>query len=162
MKDALISQYKASLKMLVDVTERCPAGLWADASYENPYWRIVYHALFYTALYLSESEDKFVPWTKHIHGYNGLGLMSHHNKPILIKQAYSSAEMLGYAASIIKSIEDAVNTTVAGQPSGFDWLPLTKIELHLYNIRHLQHHAGQLTERLRQHGITGIKWVRNG
>ncbi len=34
--------------------------------------------------------------------------------------------------------------------SGFYWLPFNKFELQLYNIRHIQHHTGQLTDRLRQ------------
>lgn len=38
--------------------------------------------------------------------------------------------------------------------------PMNRLQLHLYNIRHLQHHVGQLTERLHQAGIKGIKWER--
>jgi uncharacterized damage-inducible protein DinB len=44
------------------------------------------------------------------------------------------------------------------EKSGFDWLPTNRMELHLYNIRHIQHHTGQLVERLRQNGVKGIRW----
>jgi hypothetical protein len=58
MKNELVSQYRSSIKMLMDTVEKCPDSLWDDATYENAYWRIVYHALFYTSLYLTGSEDK--------------------------------------------------------------------------------------------------------
>jgi hypothetical protein len=32
--------------------------------------------------------------------------------------------------------------------------------LLLYNLRHLAHHTGQLTERLRTHAGIGLPWVR--
>ena len=43
--------------------------------------------------------------------------------------------------------------------SGFDWVPFDKLELQFYNIRHLQHHTGQLCERLRTKQDIGIGWV---
>jgi hypothetical protein len=46
--------------------------------------------------------------------------------------------------------------------SGFDWLPFNRFELHLYNMRHLQHHTGQLTERLRTICDVGVSCVRMG
>jgi len=33
------------------------------------------------------------------------------------------------------------------------------MELHIYNIRHLQHHTGQLMDRLRTAGNIGVAWV---
>jgi hypothetical protein len=43
--------------------------------------------------------------------------------------------------------------------SGFSWLPFNKLELQFYNIRHLQHHTGQLIERLRTVAGIGVGWV---
>ena len=43
--------------------------------------------------------------------------------------------------------------------SGFSWLPMSKLELHFYNIRHLQHHIGQLDDRLRVKADIGIGWI---
>lgn len=37
-------------------------------------------------------------------------------------------------------------------PSGFFWLPFNKLELQLYKTRHVQHHAGQLIDRLSTEG----------
>jgi len=44
-------------------------------------------------------------------------------------------------------------------PSGFYWLPFNKAELQFYNIRHTQHHTGQLADRLRTAANLGVDWV---
>jgi hypothetical protein len=45
-------------------------------------------------------------------------------------------------------------------PSGFPFLPFNKLELQFYNIRHTQHHTGQLADRLRNAINIGTPWVR--
>ena len=42
--------------------------------------------------------------------------------------------------------------------SGFNWLPFGKLELQLYNIRHIQQHTGELSQRLGDHGID-VPWI---
>jgi hypothetical protein len=155
----MISQYRSSLKMLADVIERCPGTLWDDGTYENAYWRIVYHSLFYTSLYLAKNDDEFIPWINHKINYHRLGMFSSDNEPNIGGDSYSKAEMLDYAKAISQSLEVAVTDTNLKEESGFEWLPMNKFELHLYNIRHLQHHVGQLVERLHQVGIKGIAWI---
>ncbi len=49
----------------------------------------------------------------------------------------------------------------AAPESGFFWLPFGKLELQFYNIRHLQHHTGELFERLGAVGVT-LDWVGRG
>ncbi|MES2108376.1 MAG: hypothetical protein V4577_06510 [Bacteroidota bacterium] len=159
MKAAFISQYRAGLKMLAETIEKCPDDLWEGNNYGAAYWRIVYHALFYTAFYLSESVDTFIPWEKHLPDYNQLGTVNHENKPVVIATTYTKAGLLSYAQFISENLEEAVNRTNEGDESGFPWIPMDKFELHLYNIRHLQHHIGQLIERLHHNGISGINWV---
>jgi hypothetical protein len=44
-------------------------------------------------------------------------------------------------------------------PSGFYWIPMNKLELQFYNIRHLQHHTGELCERLGKTGAVEIGWI---
>lgn len=61
MKQDIITQYQKSLLMLKDAIEACPAALWDDDRYTNRYWRIVYHALFFTDLYLSADQHSLRP-----------------------------------------------------------------------------------------------------
>jgi len=162
VKPVIISQYKAALKMLMNVITKCPDGLWDDSSYESPYWRIVYHALFYAAFYTSQGPETFIPWEKHKENYNFLGNIGPDGGTFTIENSYSKAELMDYAETVFKGIEPAVIKLNDDEKCAFYWLPISTMELQLYNIRHLQHHTGQLVERLHQNGIKGINWVGRG
>ena len=42
---------------------------------------------------------------------------------------------------------------------GFCWYQVSKLEHQLINIRHIQHHTAQLTDRLRSVSNVGVAWV---
>lgn len=158
MKEEIIGQFKASVKMLIDTVEKCPENLWNDQRFENKYWHIVYHTLFYTSLYLSNSLEEFIPWEKHKENYNLLDSYTRDGVPVVIDSHFSKDEMIDYAGQVIEKIEQSISENRFDNPSGFFWLKMTRLGAHIYNIRHVQHHTGQLIERLRQESITGIKW----
>jgi hypothetical protein len=47
-------------------------------------------------------------------------------------------------------------------PCGFPRKSFSRAELHVYSIRHIQHHAAQLSLRLRLDHQIDIPWVRTG
>ena len=47
-------------------------------------------------------------------------------------------------------------------PSGFWWYKIPRGEFHLNNIRHVQHHASQLSLRLRRAAGIQTHWVGSG
>lgn len=55
LTSTLVSQYTASLEMLRSAIEAAPPSLWDDAGYENRTWRVAYHTLYTTRLYLAPS-----------------------------------------------------------------------------------------------------------
>ena len=73
IRKALTSQYLAALAMLEETIRRCPDDLWVDPQAKDQFWQIAYHALFFTHLYLQESEAAFRPWAKHRKDYHNLG-----------------------------------------------------------------------------------------
>ena len=73
---------------------------------------------------------------------------------------YTQAELREYAEFCHGEIDRRTPSLDLEAPSGFYWLPFTKLELQFYNIRHLAHHTGQLSERLRSHANIGLPWVR--
>jgi hypothetical protein len=162
-KEIIKSQYHASLDMLRQAITKCPASLWTDREPKNKFWHISYHALFYTHLYLQDSEEKFTPWMKHRNEYQFLGPLPWppHEEPA-IGEPYSKEEILEYLELCWKQVEDKVTSLDMDAPSGFHWLPFRKMELQLYNIRHIQHHAGVLCDRLRNKENVGVDWVRMG
>jgi hypothetical protein len=147
------SQYRATLDMLEEAIRVCPEDLWTDPSYTNAFWRVAYHALFYTHLYLSDSLADFAPWSKGRPKVESLGDKSDVGEP------YSKTEVLEYMAFCRQVVEDKVPALDLEAASGFQWLPFNKLELQFYNIRHTQHHTGQLSERLRTGADTGLSWV---
>jgi hypothetical protein len=161
MHQVIQSQYLASLEMLRQAIVRCPASLWADAAYKNPFWHLAYHALFYTHLYAQPSQEHFVQWAKHREQYEFLGALPWppHDEPD-IGEPYSKDEVLEYYELCQQQvIERVALLDLDAAESGFFWLPMGKMELQFYNIRHLQHHTGQLCERLRTAEGIGIDWV---
>jgi len=159
MKEEIISQYNNALHMLANVIELCPESLWNDdVNYENTYWRIVYHTLFYTALYLSKSPEHFTRWEKHETNYNRLGKMNDDGEHIVITVIYTKEELGKYLQTVCAGLDESIDDATLSAPSGFEWLPMNKLELYLYNLRHIQHHTGQLVERLHTNGVTRVAW----
>lgn len=157
----ILSQYRASLRMLRSTIAACPADLWDAAGDVNRFWHIAYHALFYTNLYLSRTEQAFQPWEKARPEYNFLGPLPWppHAKP-KIGEPYSQAEVLEYCDWLCERVPGLLRAVDLDEASsGFPWIPLGRLELHIYSIRHIQHHSGQLIERLRRAGLGGVDWV---
>jgi hypothetical protein len=94
-------------------------------------------------------------------GYNPLGeVPGRPSGPRVANLPYARAELLEYAEFCHGEIDRQTASLNLEAPSGFYWLPFNKLELQFYNIRHLAHHTGQLSERLRTHANTGLPWVR--
>jgi hypothetical protein len=162
VRKALTSQYLAALAMLEETIRRCPDDLWVDPQTKDQFWQIAYHALFFTHLYLQESQAAFQPWAKHRKDYHNLGPIAWDgNRLPEIGEPYTPGEVLEYLAFCRDEIETRLRATDFAGASGFDWLPFDKLELQIYTIRHLQHHMGELGARLSGRGIE-IGWVGAG
>jgi len=153
-KEIIKSQYHASLAMLQQAVEKCPQELWADKDFSNPFWHVVYHALFYTYLYLHSREEDFVPWTKQRKGYHRMSGEEAKNLT-----PYTRDEMLEFLGFCQEQVTKKVDALDLEAVSGFDWLPFNKLELQFYNIRHIMQHTGELSERLGARGEVEIGWV---
>lgn len=161
MKPVLKSQYHAALAMLEQAIERCPENLWISSDHPNPFWHVAYHGLFCTHMYLQQDEAAFHPWEKHREEYQFLGSLPWppHRRPN-IGEPYSKAEVMEYLRFCNAMIDAAIEKLDLDAPeSGFWWYKMSKLEHQFVNIRHLQHHAAQLADRLRQHAGVGVDWV---
>ena len=138
--------------MLKDAVENCPDSLWNNEAYTNPFWHVVFHAIFYTHFYLHATQDNFIPWEKHKDE-----LVSLEDDPG--DEIYTKEEIIDYIAYFERKIDELVDDLDLEAGSGFYWLPFNKLELQLYNIRHIQHHTGELSERLGKFGDIEVGWV---
>ena len=106
LRSALKSQYHAALAMLHGAIERCPGGLWSSEEYLNQFWRIAYHALYYTHLYMQPSADVFTPWQHHQTGIQHMDdipappeiedLTELPHRPPQTGEPYTKAQLLEY------------------------------------------------------------------
>jgi hypothetical protein len=170
MRPVLKSQYHASLAMLRDAIEKCPNELWANGEYRNPFWRIAYHALYYTHFYLQPNADSFLPWEHH---QTGIQFMDDHQRPPNASKIgelphlppktgkpYTKEEVLAYLGICDSAVDRAVDALdIANPDCGFSWYKVSKLEHQIISIRHLQHHMAQLSDRIRAATNSGVGWV---
>jgi hypothetical protein len=160
MKEIIKSQYHASLEMLRQAIVKCPESLWQNPEYQNPFWHLAYHAIFYTHLYLHPTADDFAPWQRHREEYEFMGPLPWppHKEPE-IGEPYTREDVLAYHELCRAQVDELVASLELDAESGFFWLPFSKLELQFYNIRHLQQHTGELCERLGATGEIEVGWV---
>jgi hypothetical protein len=152
-REPIISQYHAALDMLKQSILACPDTLWDRPDDRTTFAQVAYHALFFTHLYLQESEHAFRIWSGHRDAYR-------FEDDVRTQPAESApkATVLAYLAFCQHHVVENVSTMEFDAASGFDWLPFTKFELQLYSIRHIQQHVGELIERLGARA-SAIDWV---
>ena len=160
LTDALVSQYEAALEMLRASIEAAPDEVWDSPDYENRTWRLVYHTLYYTKLYVGPSAEAFSEWEGAIEGAESLGgSWEDPSATVEVEGVHSPGELVTFLDSLLSELPDAVRSLPLDAESGFEWYPYSRFELHLNTLRHIQHHTGQIMERLRSHGVTGIAWA---
>jgi len=164
LRSVLKSQYRASLAMLGEAIQRCPDEVWSSTDHMNAFWQIAYHTLFFTHLYMQADEAAFRPWAHHqgsVQHPDGIAGSPDPNSPLpLIPKPYTKAQVLEYWRFCEQMIDDAVDKVdLESSQSGFSWYRMSKLEHQFVNLRHIQHHAAQLADRLRSAADVGIKWV---
>src|SRR5688572_4504141 len=164
LRTILKSQYHAALAMLRDAVEKCPDALWDDPRHLNRTWQVAYHALYFARYYGGRDErfDDF--WPGHRRGTkNDDGIFGPQDPDSPIPQGpapYTKAEVLACWAHVDAGVDAAVDALdLAAEECGFPWYKVPKFEHQLVNIRHIQHHAGQVSERLRREADLGVKWA---
>jgi len=154
------SQYLAGLEMLRKAVEACPDSVWDAEKDRNATWLVAYHAIFYTHLYLQPAHADFVPWEKSREQLQFMGDSPEGAGDAPESgEAYTRAELQDYLELCRQQVLEVVPRLDLHGPSGFEWIPLNKLELQFYNLRHLMQHTGELMERLWADAGIEIAWV---
>jgi hypothetical protein len=157
IRKILTGQFEAALCMLHDCVRKCPPEHWDAQIARFTFWHVAYHTLCFVDLYLSPSDTSFEPRAIHPLGLRELIAE-------FPSRRFTPEEITAYVAICRqKAVETLAAETPASLqgPSGFPRLPFSRAELHLYNIRHIQHHTGQLSAFLRRLDIHA-DWVSTG
>jgi len=154
-RSILWGQFGAAIDMLENAVGACPDGLWRDHDRRPEYWYVAFHTLFWLDLYLSEADEGFTPPEPFtLDELDPAGLMP--DRP------YEKEELLAYLAhgrEKCRASIAALTGTRARKRCVFGWGEISLIELLLYNMRHVQHHAAQLNLILRQETDSAPGWV---
>src|SRR5215471_10661085 len=115
LKPALKGQYHAALDMLKGAIVECPDALWVGGVAPRSFWRIVYHTLFYTHLYLQVQDEEFVPWEHHREEVE-----SDPQRERLDATPYSTIEMLSYWEQVDAMVDPQIDRVdLSSSASGF-------------------------------------------
>lgn len=158
----LKNQYHQALATLREAIELCPDDLWLDTGPTNAFWQVAYHALFFAHFYLGQDAATFQPWAEHQRdNQNEDGIPGDPDPEStlpLIPRPYSKEQALRYWAVVDGMVDGAVDAMdLTRNDSGFHYR-MSKLEHQLVNLRHIQHHAAQLADRLRDALDVGVKW----
>ena len=152
---SLWSQFGAAIDMLENALLACPDGLWSDRAQRLEFWYVVYHTLFWLDLYLSGSIEHFAPPAPFtLEELDPAGLLP--------ERPYAKHELQAYlehGRQKCRATIEALTDEQARQRCRFPWGDVSFAELLLYNMRHVQEHASQLSLILGQTTNSAPGWV---
>lgn len=163
-KTLCLNQFEAAFCMLHACIERCSETAWNLPVANHPICRAGFHALFFADFYLETDEAYFREQPFHranpefFRDYEELEdrpAVQFYDKP-------SIQQYLDHCREKARRVISAETTQSLAGPSGFARRKVTRAELHVYNMRHVQHHVAQLSLRLRLDENAEVPWVGSG
>jgi hypothetical protein len=155
-KDTLWKQLGASLDMLENAMIACPDDLWTRPSERMGFWYMVYHSLFFLHYDLSPAGREFEPAAFDIYKYE------YPSKPAPFEHPYSKKDLASYFQHCRRMCAGTISTFETDdlrQIRGCQRLDADTLEVLLYQMRHIQHHAAQLNLLLRQTTDSAPGWI---
>jgi hypothetical protein len=161
-REVIWHQFGAAITTLENALRACPDELWREHLWQEQdnadfaaYWYIAFHTLFWLDFYNSETYASFAPpapFTMSEADIDG----------VLPERVYTKAELLTYLeygrAKCRARIASAPDL-LAMQQVRSDWDDMTIAGLFMYNMRHVQEHAAQLSLFLGQKIGNAPGWV---
>ena len=142
LKTSLWQQFGASIDMLSDAISACPDRLWtvvlwddSDGPRYGEFWAVARHCLMWLDLFLTGSGEGFTPPAPFVRG-------------VLPEQPHTKDEILAYLGHCRQKCQTVIQGLTderAHEVCTFSWMEPTFLELQLYNMRHVQEHAAQLS-----------------
>lgn len=157
LKTSLWQQFGAAIDYLADTMNACPDELWQASLWQTPntkpefaqFWYVAYHTLFWLDLYLTGTEEGFLPPPP-------FTLIEQDENGPLPERVYTKTELTAYLNDCrqkCRTTIEGLTDEIAGRHCQFGWGECSFLELLVYNLRHVHGHAAQLNMLLGQHGI---------
>lgn len=163
LNEILAHQYEASLSMLNLAIARCPDASWNAPVASWKFCQAAFHVVFFADVYLQPGDDvdalKHQPFHRaHAADFRDYEELEARAQVLLYEKAFVQNYLLFVRQKAQETIARESSAVLAG-PSGFRRRQCSRAELHIYNIRHIQHHAAQLILRLRLDADVDVPWV---
>jgi uncharacterized damage-inducible protein DinB len=155
MVDILRRHFEPTLEMLRQTVRACPDELWDARDDGSPFWQYAYHALVGVDFWLSDSPQAFA-------------FPAFHTREALIESGETPAEALSreqiedYLEQVVaksQALLDRLTPEALLQETEFVGQQWTTADRILVQIRHVQHHAGQLNAALKRKVGGAPGWV---
>lgn len=161
LKESLWKQFGASIDMLKNAITMWPEEKWNT---EKKFFYNAYHCLVFLEYYLT------IPWKENFSPSLPFVTADPDKVPaeaiddMIPERVYSKTELLDY----LQSSREKCRAVIAGlteENLGDRWVEVDGnrnylvLELLIYNMRHVQHHAAQLNLFLRQGTKGAPRWV---
>lgn len=151
-RESLWKQFGASIDMLENAVKMCPTAHWDT---ETKFWYNAYHCLFFLDYYLTLEPKDFAPPPP-------FSFSEFEDR--MPELTYSKDEVLSYlnfcrekCRKLISGLTDEIARSNWENESKTMVYPV--VEILLYNMRHVQHHAAQLNLLLRQEIDNTPDWI---
>lgn len=132
----------------------CPEHLWDNGT---QFWYHAFHTLFFLDYYLTPDVSQYeIPAPFELSEFEDR----------MPSRTYTQTELLAYLDHCRAKSRNLIGS-LTDETSKNDWQNLSKtmrynfVEIILYNMRHVQHHTGQLNLLLRQGMGDAPQWVRD-
>jgi len=132
---SLWQQFGAAIDMLDNAILACPDQLWSDRSQRPEFWYLAYHTLFWLDFYLSDSVEGFAPPAP-------FKLDEMDPAGELPERPYTKAELgtyLDHCRDKCRATLASLSDEKAQRRCAIARFDFSIPELHLYNMRHVQH-----------------------
>jgi hypothetical protein len=164
VKSLLASQFEASLCTVAHCVAKCPAELWNAPVAKYPFCQVAFHTLFFADYYLGPDPESMRQQPFHLANPNFFADYEQlqDREPVSLYERPAIERYLAFCRTKAVATVNAETEADLTAPAKFARRNCSRAELHVYNIRHIQHHAAQLILRLRLDTDIDIPWIGAG
>jgi hypothetical protein len=164
LKDLTTNQFEAALSTLNACIDKCPDSAWNGPVVNLKFCQAAFHTLFYTDYYLGQTDEDFRQ--EAFHRENAHVFLDYEElEPRAPVHVYERAWIKAYLRYCLERCRDVVSAETVESLTAKTKFPrkdFSRAEMHVYNIRHLQHHSAQLIMRLRIDFQADMPWFKSG
>ena len=164
MAQGIEDQFLASLKMLKDCIERCPADEWNESHNDYPFCQVVFHTLFDCDYNLSNNVAQFKD--QKFHKMNGANFSDYAELEVSWPtKLYERQFLISYFEHCVEKVIATLRSITVDDfltPDSDIYKNMMRFERFTNAIRHIQHHAAQLGLRLQFSTGKEMDWISRG